>query len=125
MDNTCPTKAILFVPQDIHLREEYEKGWKLTEIIPTNVLGFQTHRDHFAIDFDRSRLYQRFDEMRDKNISDQEYAEKYRLTNNRDWQLVKARQRVRTDTGWQNNIIRCLYRPFDQRFCYFDEAAMD
>ncbi len=115
----------LFVPQDVDLRGEYEQGWKVTEMMPVNVLGFQTHRDHFAIDFERGNLYKRIDEMRDKHISDQEYAENYNLTDNRDWQLSKARQRVHTDAGWQNNIIRCLYRPFDQRFCYFSEVAMD
>jgi len=25
----------------------------------------------------------------------------------------------------ENKIIRCLYRPFDQRYCYFSEVAMD
>ena len=115
----------LFVPQNINLREEYEKGWKVTEIMPVNVLGFHTHRDQFAIDFERNRMYKRIDEMRDKHISDQEYEEKYNLTDNRDWQLSKARQRVYTEAEWQNNIIQCLYRPFDQRFCYFNEVAMD
>jgi predicted helicase len=115
----------LFISQDTHLREEYDRGWKLTEIMSVNVLGFQTHRDHFAIDFERGKLYNRIDEMRDKYISDQEYADKYNLTNNRDWQLFKARQLVRTNARWQDSIIQCLYRPFDQRFCYFSEVAMD
>lgn len=115
----------LFVPQNINLRGVYEKGWKVTEAMPVNVLGFQTHRDHFAIDFERDRLYKRIDEMRDEHISDQEFTEKYNITDNRDWQLFKARQRVCKDAEWQKNIIQCLYRPFDQRFCYFNEVTMD
>jgi predicted helicase len=63
--------------------------------------------------------------MRDKNISDQEYAEKYELTNNRDWYLDKARQLLRSDAAWQSKIMQCLYRPFDKRYCYFSEVAMD
>jgi predicted helicase len=115
----------LFVPQNIDLLEEYEHGIKITEIMPVNVLGFQTHRDNFAIDFGREMLFTRINEMRDKYISDQEYAEKYKLANNRDWQLSKARQRLRSDTNWQTRFINFLYRPFDWRFCYFNEAAMD
>jgi hypothetical protein len=41
----------LFVPQRRDLWAEYERGWPLPEIFATNVLGFQTHRDHFAIAF--------------------------------------------------------------------------
>jgi hypothetical protein len=63
--------------------------------------------------------------MRDKYISDQEYAEKYSLVDNRDWKLSRARQMVRADTEWHSHIKHCLYRPFDWRFCYFSEIAMD
>ena len=52
------------------LRAEYEAGWKVTEIMPVNVLGFQTHRDHFAVDFEKDALRNRIAEMRDDAFSD-------------------------------------------------------
>ncbi len=115
----------LFIPQDIDLRAEYEQGTKVTEIMPVNVLGFQSHRDHFAIAFESATLDKRIAEMRDTYISDQEYEGKYNLVDNRDWKLAKARQMVRADRAWQSHIKHCLYRPFDWRFCYFSEIAMD
>jgi predicted helicase len=114
----------LFVPQDINLRAEYEQGWKVTEVMPVNVLGFQTHRDHFAIDFDKDKLYARINEMYDKYTSDQEYIEKYNLANGSNW-IVEARRRIRKDANWQNYITRCLYRPFDWRYGYFSGVIMD
>ena len=48
-----------FVPEDGALREEYARGWRITEAMPVNVLGFQTHRDEFAIDFDDTQLRER------------------------------------------------------------------
>jgi predicted helicase len=115
----------LFVPQDNDLRAEYEKGWKITEAMPVNVLGFQTHRDHFAINFEKEKLHQRIEEMRDENISDDKYTEKYNLKDNRDWKLNEARKAIRRDAQWQNKLIPCLYRPFDKRSCYFSTVAMD
>ena len=115
----------LFVPQDDDLLTEYERGWKVTEVMPVNVLGFQTHRDYFAIDFDRSNLQKRFSEMRDTGIPDQEYAGRYNLTESSSWQMTKARRLIRNDPLWQTHIIRCLYRPFDWRYCFFDEVAVD
>ncbi len=115
----------LFVPQDRDLRAEYEEGRQVTEILPVNNLGLNSHRDHFAIDFDEAKLRQRISEMRTTAISDQEFAEKYGLTDNRDWQLAKARRLLRTDAAWQSHFIPCIYRPFDFRYCYLSEAAMD
>ncbi len=115
----------LFIPQDEVLRSEYEQGKKVTEIIPINVLGFQTHRDHFAIDFERDGLYKRIEEMRDEQISDQVYAAKYNLGDSPSWKVNVARRRIRSDANWQTHITRCLYRPFDIRYGYFNEIVMD
>lgn len=114
----------LFTPQDINIRSEYEAATKLTEIMPINVLGFQTHRDHFAIDLDEDNLHERIAEMRDKNLSDQDFSERYRF-NGSTSKLANARQRLRKDVKWEKHFIQCLYRPFDNRFCYFNEVAMD
>ena len=115
----------LLVPQNTDLLSEYEQGWKITEVMPVNVLGFQTHRDHFAIDFDRENLKQRISEMRNKTISDDEYAEKYNVKDNRDWKIRLARQKILSNTDWEGDFIECAYRPFDNRSCYFSEVAMD
>lgn len=114
----------LFVPLNTHLREEYESGLKVTEIMPTNVLGFQTHRDHFAIDFDKNALFSRIAEMRGTSISDQGYAGKYHITDDPK-HLINVRQALRTDAEWESHFIRCLYRPFDRRECYFSTVVMD
>ncbi|MCX5819313.1 MAG: N-6 DNA methylase [Deltaproteobacteria bacterium] len=115
----------LFVPQDADLRTEYERGWKITEIMPVNVLGFQTHRDHFAIDFEREVLRSRMAQMRDEAVSDDDLRVRYDLRDNRDWRLSDARSRLRGMDDWESHIVKCAYRPFDPRFCYFNEAATD
>ncbi|MBM3335274.1 hypothetical protein FJY63_11490 [Candidatus Sumerlaeota bacterium] len=93
--------------------------------MPVNVLGFQSHRDHFAIDFERECLRERMAEMRSKRIEDHRLAEKYGLEDNRGWQLSRARQSIRQDLNWEANLIECDYRPFDRRFCYLSGAVMD
>jgi predicted helicase len=93
--------------------------------MPINVLGFQTHRDHFAIDFEEEEIYQRILEMRDDKISDTDYYTKYGIKDNRDWKLTEARQNLRNDNQWKDKIITCLYRPFDWRYCYFSTVTMD
>ncbi|MDD5722803.1 MAG: N-6 DNA methylase [Syntrophales bacterium] len=115
----------LFIPQDIKLKSEYESCCKVTEILPVNVLGFQTHRDFFAIDFDRDALLQRIKDMHDTALSDDSLKEKYNLKDNSGWQLSKARKQLRSDKNWQSSLIDCQYRLFDRRACYFSYVAMD
>ena len=114
----------IFVPQNDDLWAEYESAKKITDIMPINVMGFQTHRDHFAIDFDKDALFERINEMRDKQISDQDYVTKYGLTTST-LRIAEARRKLRKDDDWSTHLILCLYRPFDWRYCYFSDVAMD
>jgi predicted helicase len=115
----------LFTPQNVDLLAEYNRGWKLTEAIPLNVLGFQTHRDTFAVDFEYDGLRRRIEEMRDTSLTDEEFRQKHNLRDNQDWQLAKARIELRNIANWENFLIKCSYRPFDWRYSYFTEIATD
>lgn len=115
----------LLIPQNTDLFAEYEQYFKINDILPVNVLGFQTHRDNFAIDFEREEIYKRIVEIRDENISNQDYVSKYDLQENNDWQIKDVRQVIKDDYKWEDKIINCLYRPFDWRFCYYSTTIID
>ena len=115
----------LFIRQDVRLKAEYQQGWRVTEIHPINVLGFQTHRDHFAINFDQNNIYERLLNLRNESLSNEVLREQYKLRDNRDWKLSHSRKLLQQDPNWDRHILRCLYRPFDWRWCYFSKAVMD
>ena len=115
----------LLKPQNTERIASYQMGWKLTDIFPVNVLGFQTHRDHFAVGFDHAVMEERIEDLRNENLSDDVIREKHSLRDNRDWQLAKARVLLKADRDWHSKIINCQYRPFDLRPCYFSGAVMD
>jgi predicted helicase len=115
----------LLVPQDIDLFKEYEGCFKITDAMPINVLGFQTHRDDFAIDFEKENLYQRINELREDTISETDYLSKYKLKENSSWKLKNVRKAIREDENWDRKIINCLYRPFDWRSSYYSSDVMD
>jgi hypothetical protein len=115
----------LLFPQDVTIRAEYERGIRLPEAMPVNVLGFQSHRDGFAVAFDRSEIRERISKFRSAAHSDKELANLFETPDNRDWQISAARAQVKSDKNWEENIITCAYRPFDFRACYFSTVAMD
>jgi len=122
----APTRPFyLFVPQEAKLWNEYQAGWGVTEVMPVNVLGFQTHRDHFAIDFEKASLRERIAEFRRSDVTDLQVAERYRIGDNRDWHVSEARAALRSLPEWEEPLMQCVYRPFDWRWCYFSTVAMD
>ena len=82
-------------------------------------MGFQTHRDSFAIDFDMNNIKNRATDLRNLDIVNDELYKKYSISDNRDWKLSKARNEIQLDNNWQNKAIKCGYRPFDNRWTYF------
>jgi predicted helicase len=118
-------KFYLFNPQNTSLSSEYEQGWKVIDIMLVNAAGIKTHRDHFAIDFDEESITQKFREMRETNLSKEDYSNKYNIHDHQNWRLDKVRQLIRLDNQWTDKIISCLYRPFDWRYCYYSDLIMD
>jgi len=114
-----------FKPRDVNLDNEFSQGWRLTDMMPVNVLGFQTHRDHFAIDFDASVLRERIEELRDSHVANEDLRRKHELVDSGEWHLQNARESVRSDTNWSAHIHKCLYRLLDIRHGYFSETIMD
>jgi len=115
----------LFVPQNTDLFPEYQQGWKITDVMTVNVLGFQTHRDYFAIAFEKQTMINRIRDMKDTELSDTQIIDKYSLIENDSWKVDKTRKSLRDLKDWENKIITCLYRPFDNRYCYFSEIIID
>ena len=125
----------MFNPLDWSSWDEYKTGWSIADSLnPTeqkvqifnlNVLGFQSHRDHFAVDLDRAVIEARAADMIGTILSDQQISEKYHVKSNRDWNIADARKKMRESVDWPVNVIKCSYRPFDDPFCYFSNEFMD
>jgi Type ISP C-terminal specificity domain len=115
----------MFLPQDENIRIEYLRYTSIKQIMPISVLGFQTHRDGFAIAFDHDTIISRIEALRNPNIKDLAISKRFGLLENLDWSVSSARKKIRADKKWKNHVIRCLYRPFDIQWCYFSSAVMD
>ncbi|MFN9875437.1 MAG: type ISP restriction/modification enzyme [Pseudanabaena sp.] len=88
----------LFIPQDNDLLSEYQEGWNLSEAMPRNLLGFQTHRDSIAIAYDKLTLTEQV-----KNFLGKEPD----------------------SDSWKNYCRQIDYRPFDTRIAYLGKEVTD
>jgi len=110
---------------DATLYSNYTTGINPVELFKVNVMGFQTHRDDFAISWDREEVKSRAEILRDNDVTNEHIYSRFGIQDNRDWKLSKARQEIKSDTKWMDKITLINYRPFDNRPSYFSYVMMD
>ena len=105
----------LFVPRDEALHEEYEAGWKLTDIFPLHSVGIVTARDKLAIQWTEADMKQVVEDFAARTTEDARQF--YNLGKDaRDWKVHLAQEDVRAGTG---RVCSILYRPFDIRYTFY------
>jgi len=116
------TPAYFFVPREIELEAEYERGKKVTDVFPVNSVGFQTHRDYLVISPSKEELLKRMTDFVNPANSDDEIRQKYfshtknpkyALGDTRDWKLSDARRELRGVRKLEGWITTCVRAPFD------------
>ncbi|MFL2666976.1 MAG: type ISP restriction/modification enzyme [Burkholderiales bacterium] len=115
----------MFFPRDSGLQKEFEQFISITGAFQSSIAGFTTHRDDFALAFDKATMQERITSMRSPDLTDAELKISFNLTDTSDWKLSKARARLQTEVEPNVYSSLALYRPFDFRYCYLDEAIMD
>ncbi len=123
-----------FVPRNEAFREEYDRGWKITEVFSVNTTGIVTARDAFVMDYETGTLIKRIGDLHTKELSDEEIrtkyfghqrTSKYLPGDTRGWKLPEARKKVRSDPDWTARVKPYLYRPFDIRPLYYVPWMVD
>jgi len=108
----------LFIPQDTNLLKEYEKGWKLTNMMPVNSVGIVTARDGLTIKWSSDEVMDTITDF--ASLPVEEARKKYHLGKDaQDWKVELAQKDLRNSQLEDSKIAPILYRPFDVRFTYY------
>ncbi|HYI46875.1 MAG TPA: type ISP restriction/modification enzyme [Allosphingosinicella sp.] len=113
------------VPRDYELEESYQEGFSLVELMPRNQIGFQSHRDNFAVAFERQEIEKRLAHLRNPSLSENDLAEEYDFQLSPHWDLAGYRRDPTRKNEVASRLSECDYRPLDRRWCLLDEMAMD
>ena len=110
-----PTQPHYFYhTQDAIVREEYEQGLSISEIMPLSSVGFVTSRDRLAIAFTENEMEKRVADFARRDTEDARLH--YELGRDvRDWRVAWAQK----DVNAGGRIIPVYYRPFDCRFTFY------
>ena len=114
-----PSKPFyLFIPQDEELREEYERGWKVTDIFQVNSVGVVTARDKLTIHHTEDDLWKTVRDFAALPV--EEARQKYKLgKDTKDWKVELAQRDLKESGLSKENGVPIAYRPFDTRYTYY------
>jgi len=108
----------LFIPRDYALLEEYERGWKVTDIFPVHSVGIVTARDKLTIGWTAEEVWERVQDF--ARLPAEEARRKYSLGRDaQDWKVELAQEDLRKSGPKRDLVVPILYRPFDVRYTYY------
>jgi predicted helicase len=110
-----------FIPKNDFGRSKYEMGFRLNELFVKNVTGIVTMGDEFAYSNTKNELRNRLNELKNHNITENELKIKYSLGKNYADFILKNKDIL---TVTENKFVQCNYRPFDNRYTYFDNKII-
>ncbi|MCH7888648.1 MAG: N-6 DNA methylase [Proteobacteria bacterium] len=117
-DIDCRSPYFLYIPQSRDLREEYDNGWTIKEIMPANSVAIVTARDHLSVHIDEDKLWQTVSDF--ATLPVETAREKYKLGKDaRDWKVELAQNDLKSSGPSKSHICKILYRPFDFRYTYY------
>lgn len=101
-----------FVPKDFGASVEYEKGFKIDEILDIYSSGIETQKDSLVIQFTKDELEKVRNDI--ENIDESIVRNKYNIKDSRDWNLKNAQKDLQ-----QARNVQISYRPFDNRWTFY------
>lgn len=117
--------AFLFIPVDDTLKEEYERGVKVTDVFPLNGWGIATRKDYLLVDMDRESLYRKFERI--SKLSATEAVKEFDIAVSKHWNYISAHKAIANQNSKEinNSIKSVLFRPFDERFVYYEKFMIE
>ncbi len=107
-----------FTNKDFDEQNKFNKGFSLNELFTVNSAGIVTARDEFTIHFSKEEVKKTIEEF--INSDDETARTRFNLGKDvRDWSVAGARNDLKNSGLDFSNIVRIVYRPFEDRYTYF------
>jgi len=100
--------------------DNYNLGFSVQALLPVNSVSVFTARDGLVIDRDKEVLKKRMQQFFE--LSPIEAKQKFDINENQGWSVASAQKKTKFDA---NYIQPIAYRPFDNRWLYYDKAMIE
>jgi len=116
LDSRMP--GLVFAEEGSHeLEKEYGKGFSISELFIKSSTGIVTMGDGFIVSDSKEVLENRIERFLAENVTEDVLKKEYDLGKNYASWIISNKSKIKFS---ENNIVKMAYRPFDDRFTYFD-----
>jgi len=113
---------LLFIPEgSIELETEYRNGFSINDLFRVSTTGIVTMGDGFIVDNNKHALRKKVYDFLIKETPANVLNEKYDLGKNYAEWINKNKKDISAD---KDKIVEFAYRPFDNRYTYFDNKLV-
>jgi predicted helicase len=114
----------LLIPQNANLLNEYEQGYKITDIFPVNSAGVISARDNMVVDFQEQPILERVQIFKDSPSSDEALCQELHISNKKGWDIQRSRSNIKKEVDLKQFIKSITYRPFDERLIFYHDSLV-
>lgn len=111
----------LFIPTTVNSNNSYYSGININDLFPKNTTGIVTMADEFLITDLNCEIEQHISDFIQTEYTRDEFKNKYNLGKNYPDFAFESKSIIKFDI---NKIIHISYRPFDNRYTYYDRLLI-
>lgn len=122
-----PSKPLyIFRQSNKHLQEEYERGFKIDQLMKGCVQGFKTGKDEISIQYSKERMMAICEKMAESKMPIENILSTYGFPERFAKRIEEVRKSLcSANYNWKNNLRQIQYRPFDKRWTVYGRIFMD
>ena len=102
----------------------YNQGINPIDLFKINVMGFQTHRDHFCMANNKKDLIKRLESFRKSELSESNISKQFNIKSSKDFEIRTAQTEL-ANSNLKDEITKCNYRPFEYKYVFFNRILVD
>lgn len=114
---SCLGSYYFYTPIAFDNIDEYCQSWSIKDIFPISQNGIKTDRDSLFFDSDKEELKKRLKSFYSVDGLKNEFRQKFNINDSSSYKLLKRRENTQYSSS---NISLCTYRPFDNRWIYYE-----
>ena len=129
--STIPFKKVksikpyyFFTQKDFKDKKEYDKGFRISDLMHVYGVGITTAHDDFVVDINKDDLLKRFIKFKSSRPNpDLLYAE-FNVVKKGGWDIMDGWNNLQNTDNLSDFITPISYRPFDNRFIFYEDKIV-
>ena len=122
LPNVAP--MYFMVQKDFEAKKTYDKGFSVNDLFLIKGVGLTTAHDDFVIKESKTELLDFFKEFQSSPRDTDFLHKQFNVRKKKGWDILQGYDNIRNETHLSKYIEPISYRPFDNRFVFYEDKLV-